>query len=144
MHSFILQIYQKYTLGGKVLLLTYSDWVTHTDTHPGPAIEKRMVSHLAQIRLPFFFFSIVWILLVSPECVFHSILTCCFHHQSPISVSKKTPTQLSLLFIWLFEICFLNSILIISIPKTFSFYMLCVLRLDASVTFPCWVGEQIF
>ena len=56
MHSFILQIYQKYTLGGKVLLLTYSDWVTHTDTHPGPAIEKRMVSHLAQIRLPFFFF----------------------------------------------------------------------------------------
>ena len=52
-------------------------------------------------------------------------------------VSKKTPTQLSLLFIWLFEICFLNSILIISIPKTFSFYMLCVLRLDASVTFPC-------
>jgi len=142
MHSFILQIYQKYTLGERCY---YSRTVTgsHTDTHPRPPIEKRMVSHLAQIRLPFFFFHCLDF-TGSPKCVFHSVLTCCFHHQSPISVSKKTPTQLSLLFIWLFEICFFNSILIISISKTFSFYMLCVLRLDASVTFPCWVGEQMF
>ena len=71
----------------------------------------------------------------SPKCVFHSVLTCCFHHQSPISVSKKTPTQLSLLFIWLFEICFFNdsvSLLVIGLFVFSSFWFsvsdLCIFR----------------
>lgn len=105
MHSFILQIYQKYTLGGKVLLLTFSDWVTHTDTHPRPAIDKKMVSHLAQIRLSFCF-SIVWILLTL-QSVFSTVFSSVASIIRALSLFPKNPTQLSLLFIWLFEICFL-------------------------------------
>ena len=95
MHSFILQIYQKYTLGGKVLLLTYSDWVTHTDTHPGPAIEKRMVSHLAQIRLPFFFFPLsgfYWFL----QSVFSTVFSPVASIIRALSLfPKKTPHNLA-------------------------------------------------
>ena len=143
MHSFILQIYQKYTLGGKVLLLTFSDWVTHTDTHPRPAIHKKMVSHLAQIRLSFCF-SIVWILLTLQSVfstVFSSVAS--IIRALSISVSKKPHTTQPPVYLVVWNL-FFNFILIISIPKTFSFYMFCVLRLDASVTFPCWVTEQTF
>lgn len=82
MHSFILQIYQKYTLGGKVLLLTYSDWVTHTDTHPRPAIDKKMVSHLTQIRLPFFFF---------PLSGFYCFSKVCFPQYSHLLLPSSEP-----------------------------------------------------